>query len=149
MHRSASYVTGDTLLVPTVRETLKSLPPLDAVVVHTGGTRVLGVLVTLDDNEGCDLLELLDYRRAVPIHYDDYGAFKTPLDAFVARAHQRGLGERITTVQRGETISLVGAGAVPSGDERTASHRMKAPGDRSMLRWATSLCQQGQQTRTA
>ena len=100
------YITGDTLLVPALRPALKALPPLDAVVIHTGGTRVLGALVTLDDKEGCDLLELLDYRRAVPIHYDDYPVFKTPLQAFVDRARERGLGDRLTTVRRGETIDL-------------------------------------------
>ena len=100
------YITGDTLLVPAVRSALRSLPPLDAVVVHTGGTRVLGALVTLDDSEGCDLLELLDFGQAVPIHYDDYPVFRTPLDAFVKRAEERGLAERLTTVVPGQTLTL-------------------------------------------
>ena len=30
---------------------------IDAMIVHLGGTRVLGVLVTLDDQQGCDLVE--------------------------------------------------------------------------------------------
>src|SRR4051812_15150228 len=55
------YVTGDTLLTDVVRPALRELPPLDAVVVHTGGTKVMGALVTLDDKEGCDLLELLEF----------------------------------------------------------------------------------------
>jgi L-ascorbate metabolism protein UlaG (beta-lactamase superfamily) len=100
------YVTGDTLLTPTVRQALVGLPPLDAVVVHTGGTRVAGMLVTLDDREGCDLLELLEFRTAVPVHYDDYPVFKTPLSAVVEQAGRRGLAERLRTVQRGDTIDL-------------------------------------------
>jgi L-ascorbate metabolism protein UlaG (beta-lactamase superfamily) len=102
------YVTGDTLLVREIKPALRALPPLDAVVIHTGGTRVMGMLVTLDDKEGCDFLELLDYRQAVPIHYDDYGVFKTPLQAFLDRARQRGLADRVRPVHRGETLDLEG-----------------------------------------
>jgi L-ascorbate metabolism protein UlaG (beta-lactamase superfamily) len=64
------------------------------------------MLVTLDDTESCDLLELLDFRTAVPIHYDDYPVFKTPLQAFLDHARSRGLGDRVTPVRRGETLDL-------------------------------------------
>ena len=51
------YVTGDTLDVPELDAVRERFDGIDAMVIHLGGTRVLGVLVTLDDRQGCDLVE--------------------------------------------------------------------------------------------
>jgi L-ascorbate metabolism protein UlaG (beta-lactamase superfamily) len=102
------YVTGDTLCVDELRAIGELHPDLDAMVLHLGGTRVLGALVTMDGREGCDLLDMLRPARAVPVHYDDYGAFKSPLDAFAAEARRRGWADRVSFVARGETVPLAG-----------------------------------------
>ena len=57
--------------------------PLDAAVVHLGGTRALGVLVTMDGSQGVDLVRLLKPSVTVPVHYDDYTVFRSPLQDFL------------------------------------------------------------------
>ena len=42
----------------------------------------------------------------IPIHYDDYGVFKSPLTDFTAACSAAGLGSQVRPVGRGETVSL-------------------------------------------
>jgi L-ascorbate metabolism protein UlaG (beta-lactamase superfamily) len=100
------YVTGDTLNVPELRAVRERFPDIDVMVAHLGGTRVLGILVTMDDRQGSDLVELMDPGLVVPVHYDDYGVFHSPLSAFVAEMRRRGLTGRLRTVVHGETVEL-------------------------------------------
>ncbi|GMA42147.1 MBL fold metallo-hydrolase [Mobilicoccus caccae] len=100
------YISGDTLYRPWLREVRERCGPIDAAVVHLGGTRVLGLLVTMDDRQGADLVELLEPAVTVPIHYDDYPVFRSPLADFVATWKRRGLPGELRLVQRGQTISL-------------------------------------------
>jgi L-ascorbate metabolism protein UlaG (beta-lactamase superfamily) len=100
------YITGDTLLVDELAEIAERYPDLDAAVVHLGGTRVLGAVVTMDAEQGCGLLDLVRPGIAVPVHYDDYGAFKSGLDEFAAAAKRWGWSDRVRYVARGDTVSL-------------------------------------------
>ncbi|WP_028642382.1 MBL fold metallo-hydrolase [Nocardioides sp. URHA0020] len=100
------YVSGDTLYSPTLAQITERCGPVDAAVVHLGGTRLLGLTVTMDDRQGADLLQLLTPRVAVPVHYDDYGVFKSPLSAFVDTCGRRGVATQLRVVRRGETVSL-------------------------------------------
>ncbi|HEX8093098.1 MBL fold metallo-hydrolase [Jatrophihabitans sp.] len=108
------YLTGDTLFVDDLREIPVRYPTLDAAVLHLGGTRLPGgLMVTMDAIQGANLLELLKPRLAIPVHYDDYGLFKSPLSDFRAEVERRGLSDVVRYVARGDTVSL----AAP---ERTA-----------------------------
>ncbi len=100
------YVTGDTLNVPELRTVRDRFPDVDVMVAHLGGTRVLGVLVTMNDKQGSDLVDLVDPAAVVPVHYDDYGVFRSPLGDFVAEMHRRGHGPRLRTVSPGGTVEL-------------------------------------------
>ncbi|WP_017936419.1 MBL fold metallo-hydrolase [Nocardioides sp. Iso805N] len=100
------YITGDTLYRPWLREVVERCGPIDALVIHLGGTRILGMLVTMDAAQGADLVDLLAPRVAVPVHYDDYTVFRSSLADFEAAWQQRGLGGVLRTVVRGETVSL-------------------------------------------
>jgi L-ascorbate metabolism protein UlaG (beta-lactamase superfamily) len=100
------YVTGDTLFRPWLREVTERFGTLDAVVAHLGGTRVLGILVTMDATQGADLVELLKPRVTIPIHYDDYTVFRSPLADFVETVRRRRLPGELRTVARGETVEL-------------------------------------------
>ena len=99
------YVTGDTLFRPWLAEVPRRCGDIDAMLIHLGGTRRLGLLLTMDDAQGADLTELIRPRLTLPIHYDDYRAFTSPLVDFVRRTHNRGL-KGITPVRRGDTVPL-------------------------------------------
>jgi L-ascorbate metabolism protein UlaG (beta-lactamase superfamily) len=101
------YVTGDTLFRPWLREVADRLGPLDAMVIHLGGTRALGLLVTMDADQGTDLVELLEPPVTVPVHYDDYTVFRSPLTDFIDTCRSRGLQGRLRTARRGQTVSLL------------------------------------------
>lgn len=100
------YITGDTIMYDGLREIPGRYPQLDVALVHLGGTRVMGVTVTMDAEQGVELLELVRPRMAIPIHFDDYEAFKSPLEDFVSAVHDAGLADRVRLVGRGEWISL-------------------------------------------
>jgi L-ascorbate metabolism protein UlaG (beta-lactamase superfamily) len=100
------YVSGDTLFFPWLASIVERTGPLDAAVVHLGGTRLAGLLVTMDDRQGADLVGLLEPRVVVPVHHDDYGVFRSPLADFVATFERRQLPGALRLVGRGETVSL-------------------------------------------
>lgn len=101
------YVTGDTLYRRSLREVVDRCGPLDAMVIHLGGTRVLGLTVTMDDKQGAKLVQAVRPKVTVPIHYDDYRAFKSPREDFVARFAREALPGDLRVVDRGQTVSLV------------------------------------------
>jgi L-ascorbate metabolism protein UlaG (beta-lactamase superfamily) len=101
-----AYVTGDTLRVPELREVRERFPDIDVMITHLGGTKVLGVLVTMDGRQGTDLVELIEPATVVPVHYDDYGVFRSPLVDFVAEMRRRGHDGRLRPVVRGDTVEL-------------------------------------------
>jgi hypothetical protein len=100
------WITGDVLFRPELAAVGERWPDLDAMVIHLGGTRVFGVLVTMDGPQGMQLVETVRPGLTIPVHYDDYGVFKSPLSDFLGEAHRRGGSERIRPVHRGETIEL-------------------------------------------
>lgn len=100
------YLSGDTLFRPWLREVVERRGHLDAAVLHLGGTRVLGMLVTMDGEQGARLTELLAPGVAVPVHHDDYTRFRSPRSAFLEACARRGLATTVRPVERGETIDL-------------------------------------------
>ena len=104
--RWRGYISGDTLFRPALGEVLERCGPLDALVPHLGGTRVAGVLLTMDGRQGADLVELLRPPVTVPVHYDDYGLFRSPLGDFVAEVADRRTPGEVRAVGRGQTVSL-------------------------------------------
>ncbi|MFI7574485.1 MBL fold metallo-hydrolase [Micromonospora sp. NPDC049497] len=100
------YVTGDTLHRPLLADIPRRYPDIDAMLIHLGGTRIAGILLTMDDRQGADLVELIRPKLTVPIHYDDYPVFRSPLGDFVAESRRRGFAASVRTVTRGETVPL-------------------------------------------
>ena len=101
-----AFISGDTLFRPALGEVLERCGPLDVLIPHLGGTRALGLTVTMDGRAGADLVELLKPPVTVPVHYDDYDRFASPLGDFVTEVARRQLPGELRPVQRGETISL-------------------------------------------
>ena len=103
------YVSGDTLSGAHLDQIAERFPAIDSAVVHLGGTRVLFHTVTMDDEQGVDLLARVRPRQVVPVHHSDYRVFRSPLADFIERAHAHGWGRCLTTVAPGETVSLLGS----------------------------------------
>jgi L-ascorbate metabolism protein UlaG (beta-lactamase superfamily) len=100
------YLSGDTLVHDDLRQIRERYPAIDVAVLHLGGTKVLGVLLTMDASQGVDLLELLQPRHAVPVHYDDYGRMKSPLSDFVAEVERRRPPAAVSYLHRGDTFTF-------------------------------------------
>ncbi|MFL6286796.1 MAG: MBL fold metallo-hydrolase [Actinomycetes bacterium] len=101
------YISGDTLLFGGLADVKERFGDFDAALLHLGGTRLLNLAtVTMDAEQGTALAQLIDASTFVPIHYDDYGVFKSPLSDFVRKMHAQGLGDRLRDVKRGDTVSL-------------------------------------------
>jgi L-ascorbate metabolism protein UlaG (beta-lactamase superfamily) len=100
------YITGDTLFFGGLREVAERFGDLDAMVIHLGGTRALGILVTMDHRHGANLVDLIQPRVTIPVHYDDYTVFRSSLSQFVDEVRRRGSPGELRLVQRGQTIRL-------------------------------------------
>ena len=100
------YITGDTLVIDDLKEIPERFPDIDLALLHIGGGRVLGMLVTMDDKQGVELLRIVEPKVAIPIHYDDYDVFKSPLSDFQAAVEAAGLAERVRYLRRGDSYPL-------------------------------------------
>lgn len=60
----------------------------------------------MDGSQGADLVQLLQPSLTVPIHYDDYTVFKSPLSDFEQEWHNRHMPGQLRLVHPGDTISL-------------------------------------------
>jgi L-ascorbate metabolism protein UlaG (beta-lactamase superfamily) len=97
------YITGDTLLHDGIEEIARRCPGIDCCLLHLGGTRIAGVLLTMDDRQGVDALRLVRPREAVPVHHADYTVFKSPLADFRRRERAARLATSIVYLEPGET----------------------------------------------
>ncbi|MHC9295209.1 MBL fold metallo-hydrolase [Mycobacterium sp. LTG2003] len=107
------YISGDTLLVEELDEIPARFSSIDVGVLHLGGTRLpfgrhlpFGLTVTMDGRQGTDLVERLDLPKVIPVHFDDYAVFASPLADFVDDMSRRGLSGRIVELERGASTTL-------------------------------------------
>jgi L-ascorbate metabolism protein UlaG (beta-lactamase superfamily) len=100
------YISGDTLVIDELKEIRKRYAYLDQAILHLGGTRALGILVTMDGEQGVELVKLLEPKVAIPIHYNDYTVFKSPLSDFQKEVKKAGLESQIRYLQHGETYNF-------------------------------------------
>ncbi len=56
------YISGDTLVHEKFKEIPKRYPDIDLALIHLGGTRVLGILLTMDGKQGVKANEILASR---------------------------------------------------------------------------------------
>ncbi|WP_202925251.1 hypothetical protein, partial [Myxacorys almedinensis] len=47
--------------------------------------------------------QIISPRKAIPIHYNDYTVFKSPLDDFIKAVQDAGLANRVDYLSHGET----------------------------------------------
>jgi L-ascorbate metabolism protein UlaG (beta-lactamase superfamily) len=109
------YITGDTLMHADLKEIPRRFPGIDLALLHLGGTRLLGVMLTMDARQGVEMIRLTNPKKAVPIHYNDYTVFKSPLSDFKRAVEEAGLGDRVTYLSHGETYDFEVPASRPSG----------------------------------
>ena len=101
------YLTGDTLFIDELSEIPRRYPDVDVAVLHLGGTTLPGgLMVTMDAGQGADLMQLIRPATSIPVHYDDYPLFKSPLADFRAEVERRGIDGQVTWVEPGQTVAL-------------------------------------------
>ncbi|OAA57141.1 hypothetical protein LEL_10931 [Akanthomyces lecanii RCEF 1005] len=107
------YISGDTLLVEDLEEIPRWLKDkqLDLMLVHLGGTTIPGAslplfMVTMDGEQGRHLMQLVNPKITIPIHYDDYDVFLSPLADFEKEVNDAGLHDSVFYLDRGETYSF-------------------------------------------
>jgi L-ascorbate metabolism protein UlaG (beta-lactamase superfamily) len=98
------YITGDTLIHDRLREIPARYPDIHLALLHLGGTRILGITLTMDATQGVEALRMMRPRHAIPIHYDDYTVFKSPLEDFRKAAERAGLTTQIHYLAHGDTF---------------------------------------------
>ena len=100
------YITGDTLVIDDLKEIPKRHPGIDLGLLHLGGTRVLGLMVTMDAKQGVEAMQIVNPELAIPIHYNDYDVFKSPLADFQREVAERGLEHRVHYLSHGEQYNF-------------------------------------------
>ena len=112
------YISGDTLMHDDLHEIPKRFPGVDIGLFHLGGTRVLGIMVTMDDSQGVEAVKLIDPDKAIPIHYNDYDVFKSPLEDFQRAAEAAGLQEKMIYLAHGDTHNFRVSGSKSQASSR-------------------------------
>lgn len=109
------YISGDTLMVDDLKEIPKRYPdqPIDLMLVHLGGTTVpstkmgpLSVMVTMDAKQGVELMQVIRPDMTIPIHYDDYEVFASPLEDFQKLVKEKDLGGSVVYLDRGDKYNF-------------------------------------------
>jgi L-ascorbate metabolism protein UlaG (beta-lactamase superfamily) len=100
------YISGDTLVYKDLREIPKRHSGIDLALLHLGGTRAAGVLVTMDGRQGVEAIRIVNPDLAIPIHYDDYDVFKSPLSDFIKAVKDAGLENKVHVMRRGDTYTF-------------------------------------------
>ena len=100
------YISGDTLMHDDLQQIPLRYPDVDLGLFHLGGTRIMGVMLTMDDQQGVEAIKLINPKKAIPIHYNDYDVFKSPLEDFKRAADEAGLTEKLIYLSHGETYDF-------------------------------------------
>ena len=110
------YLSGDTLFHEDLAELRDRFGEVDVAFLHLGAMRLMGVQVTMDAGQGIQLINLLQPRLAIPIHYNDYGTSSSSLAEFVAAVNEAGLADRVRYLRHGDTWPLEGDTRSLDGD---------------------------------
>jgi L-ascorbate metabolism protein UlaG (beta-lactamase superfamily) len=100
------YITGDTVLIDELADIPARYPDIDLALFHLGGTRIMGLLLTMDAEQGVAALRLINPREVIPIHFNDYEVFRSPLEEFARAVEAAGLAGRVRYLAHGETYAF-------------------------------------------
>lgn len=100
------YISGDTLMFDELREIPKRYPAIHMGLFHLGGTQIMGVLLTMDAEQGVEALRLINPDEAIPIHYNDYEVFRSPLEDFKRAVEKAGFEYKVRYLAHGESYEF-------------------------------------------
>lgn len=100
------YITGDTLVIDALKEIPQRYSGINLGLLHLGGTRVLGIMVTMDGKQGVEAMRIVNPELAIPIHYNDYDVFKSPLSEFQREVTEAGLEHRVHYLSHGQEYTF-------------------------------------------
>lgn len=104
------YISGDTLVIDDIKTVPERFPGIDLALLHLGGTRILGVVkVTMDRKDGVRMMQVVRPKKTIPIHYNDYDVFKSPLEDFAREVKAAGLEQEVVYLAHGETYTFTRA----------------------------------------
>lgn len=97
------YITGDTLVYDQIKQIPQRYPEIDLALLHLCGTKAFGVLLTMDGKQGVKALKIIAPHTAIPIHFNDYTIFKSPLADFQQEVKAAGLEPQVKYLSHGQT----------------------------------------------
>jgi len=106
------YISGDTLMFDDLHKIPEMYSshtgkPIDLMLIHLGGTTIPSpkvplLMVTMDAKMGVQLMQVINADVTVPIHYDDYDVFLSPLSDFKKAVEEAGLSSKVVYLDRGQ-----------------------------------------------
>ena len=66
----------------------------------------MGVMVTMDGKQGVEALKIVAPRTSIPIHFNDYPVFPSPLEDFKKAVKAANLTNRVHYLNAGETYTF-------------------------------------------
>jgi L-ascorbate metabolism protein UlaG (beta-lactamase superfamily) len=100
------YITGDTMVFDDIKEIPKRYPNVDLALLHLGGTTIMGIMLTMDAKEGLEMFNIINPKKVIPIHYNDYDVFKSPIEDFQAKVKEAGIEDHVFYLKHGETYTF-------------------------------------------
>jgi L-ascorbate metabolism protein UlaG (beta-lactamase superfamily) len=107
------YISGDTLYVNELEEIPKRYAGqnIDLMLIHLGGTTIPSpkmplLMVTMDAEQGIKLMQLIQPDVTIPIHYDDYDVFLSPLDDFKKAVSSAGWNDKVVYLDRADAYKF-------------------------------------------
>lgn len=109
------YISGDTLFVDELNAISEKYThagkPIDLMLIHLGGTTIPSpkmplLMVTMDAKQGVQLMQLVQPDVTIPIHFDDYDVFLSPLEDFKNAVRDAGLESNVVYLDRGEEYNF-------------------------------------------
>ena len=100
--RYRMYISGDTMVFRDIHE-FAALSGCGHGPAASRGTRLLGlVTVTMDAKRGHQDDANNRAEKAIPIHYNDYDVFKSPLSDFEKEIEHAGLRDKVIYLKHGD-----------------------------------------------
>jgi L-ascorbate metabolism protein UlaG (beta-lactamase superfamily) len=100
------YITGDTLIHEDLKQIPQRYPDIDLALLHLGGARVFGIMLTMDGKQGVEAIQIIAPRTAIPIHFNDYTIMKSPLEEFTKAVAAAGLENQVRYLNHGDTYTF-------------------------------------------